>query len=202
MKCSAFLLSLFLVSLSAFAQEGLSAFHGNLEYPLDEGEITETDSVKPHSIRTALLLSAGIPGAGQIYNHIAMPKGKKKAYWKVPLIYAGLGASTYFLVSNQAQVSSLRNEYRFMESNDGAHSDNSKWVDYDQSGVLLLHDQYQTFRDLSILAVGLVYLLQLTDAGVEAHFVNFDISHDLSFHLDPVLFNSRSPGLSLSLKFR
>jgi len=202
MKCTAFLLSFFLVSLSAFAQEGISAFHGNLEHPIDDGEIEETDSVKPHSIRTALLLSAGLPGAGQIYNHIAMPKGKKKAYWKVPLIYAGLGASTYFLVSNQSNVSSLRKEYRFMESNDGAHSDGSKWVDYDQSGVLLLHDQYQTFRDISILAVALVYILQLTDAGVEAHFVNFDVSHDLSLHLDPVLFNTRSPGLSLSLKFR
>lgn len=202
MKCTAFLLSLFLVSLSAFAQEGFSSFHGRQELPLDEEEPEVIDSVKPHSIRTAILLSAGLPGAGQIYNHLAMPKGKKKAAWKVPLIYVGLGASTYFLISNQSNVSSLRDEYRFMEANGGAHSDGSEWIDYDQSGVLLLHDQYQTFRDISILAVGLVYVLQLADAGVEAHFVNFDISRDLSFHIDPVLLNPRSPGLSLSLKFR
>lgn len=105
------------------------------------------DSIRPHSIRTAILLSAALPGAGQVYNHIAMPKGKKKAYWKVPLIYAGLGATTYLLVSNQSNVSSLRTEYTYMENNGGEHSDGSEWIGYDQSGILELHSQYQTWRD-------------------------------------------------------
>ena len=43
------------------------------------------DTVKTHSWKKAILFSAVVPGSGQIYNHIAMPKGKKKAYWKVPL---------------------------------------------------------------------------------------------------------------------
>ena len=49
-----------------------------------------------HSVRKASILSACVPGAGQVFNHLAMPKGKKKAFWKVPLIYAGLGVTTYF----------------------------------------------------------------------------------------------------------
>ena len=62
------------------------------------------DSVKTHSWKRACLFSAVVPGSGQIYNHIAMPKGKKKAYWKVPLIYAGLGATTYFVVKNNMLI--------------------------------------------------------------------------------------------------
>ena len=67
----------------------------------------KTDSVKVHSAKKASILSAIIPGAGQIYNHLAMPKGSKKAYWKVPLIYAGLGLTTYYLIQNQAIQSDL-----------------------------------------------------------------------------------------------
>src|SRR5690554_7616653 len=47
-----------------------------------------------HSPKKAALLSL-VPGGGQIYNHLAMPKGKKKAFWKIPIIYAGLGATGY-----------------------------------------------------------------------------------------------------------
>jgi hypothetical protein len=194
MKIVLFLLCFISISSALNAQQDVS---------LDSlSNLEKKDSIRPHSVRTALLLSAGLPGAGQVYNHIAMPKGKKKAYWKVPLIYAGLGATTYLLITNQRNVSSLRAEYTYMENNFGAHSDGSEWIGYDQSGVLELHSQYQTWRDLSIVAVGLVYLLQVADAGVEAHFVNFDVSHDLSLRLDPTILNGRTPGLALSLKFR
>ena len=63
-------------------------------------DTTMIDSSKVHSVRKATIYSAVLPGLGQIYNHRAMPKGSKKAYWKVPLIYSGLGASGYFLVFN------------------------------------------------------------------------------------------------------
>ena len=69
------------------------------------------DTLKIHSPKKAIIYSAIIPGAGQVYNHIAMPKGKKKAFWKVPIIYAGLGATGYFLINNQQAQRSLRTEY-------------------------------------------------------------------------------------------
>lgn len=157
------------------------------------------DSIKPHSIRTAILLSAGIPGAGQIYNHIAMPKGKRKAYWKVPLIYAGLGASTYFLISNQMEQKALKTEYQLRL--DGLNGD-PQYSSYDDQGVLQLYEQRLRWRDLSILGVALVYLLQVTDAGVEAHFVNFDVSPDLTLSVSPKMVNFNTVGVGLTLKFK
>ena len=167
---------------------------------LSANDSTSVDSTKLHSVRKAVILSAVVPGAGQIYNHIAMPKGKKKAFWKVPLIYAGLGTAGYFLVTNQQQQLSLRNEYDHRQEN-GFPSD-PNWIAYDDYGVLTLYNQYLNWRDLSILAVGAVYLLQLADAGVEAHFVNFDVSEDLTLRVEPRLLQASAPGIGISLNFR
>ncbi|MEJ6617018.1 MAG: DUF5683 domain-containing protein [Crocinitomicaceae bacterium] len=157
------------------------------------------DSVKHHSIRTALILSAALPGAGQVYNHIAMPKGQRKAYWKVPLIYSGLATTTYFLISNQQAQSALKIEYKLRL--DDLPGD-PKWSSYDDQGVLTLYEQHSRWRDLSIVGVALVYLLQLADAGVEAHFVTFDVSPDLTLSVDPVVLNQRSVGVGLTLRIK
>lgn len=165
-----------------------------------DNETTESDTVKQHSVKKAVLLSI-VPGGGQIYNHMAMPKGRKKAYWKVPLIYAGLGASGYFLVSNQIEKNRLKEEYSYRQDNGGLPL-YDQWKNIDDQGVLTLYNQYLNWRDLSILAVGAVYVIQLVDAGVEAHFVNFDVSEDLSLSVNPSFVGGYNPGISLSLNFR
>ncbi|NRA12988.1 MAG: hypothetical protein HRT57_13625 [Crocinitomicaceae bacterium] len=151
-----------------------------------------------HSVKKAVILSAVIPGTGQIYNHIAMPKGKKKAFWKVPLIYAGLGASTYFLIYNQTEQKNYKEEYTLRQ--DSIVSPN--YAQFTDAGILNLYNQHLDWRDLSILAVAAVYFIQLIDAGVEAHFVSFDISEDLSLKLEPTLLNYRAAGLKMSFNFR
>jgi hypothetical protein len=149
-----------------------------------------------HSPKKAVIFSAVLPGAGQVYNHLAMPKGKKKAFWKVPLIYGGLAATGYFLVQNQSIQKELKQEYT-NRMNGGVPD--VRWEQFDDDGILTLFRQYQTQRDLSILGVGLVYVLQVVDAGVEAHFVDFDISEDLSIQLRPTILSTRTVGLSLKL---
>ncbi len=52
------------------------------------------------------------------------------------------------------------------------------------------------------LAVGAVYILQLTDAGVEAHFVSFDVSEDLTIKIEPRLLQARTPGVGVRVNFR
>lgn len=195
---------LLFISFSSIAQEGSvpswnSLTDNTLQFDTDQKRQT-TDSVKPHSVLTATLLSAGIPGAGQIYNHIAMPKGKKKAFWKVPLIYAGLTTTTYFLVTNNRTKNELKTEYQTRLDN--CADPNSDWAQYDDGAVLELYDQYLTWRDLSIMGLGLVYFIQVVDAGVEAHFVSFDVSEDLSLGLDPVMLDRRTAGLMFTLNFR
>ena len=57
---------------------------------------------KPHSAKKASTLSAILPGAGQVYN---------KQAWKIPIIYAGAGAVTYFAVTNYKNAIKFKNEY-------------------------------------------------------------------------------------------
>jgi hypothetical protein len=162
-----------------------------------------TDTIKPHSVRKAVILSAVVPGAGQIYNHRAMPKGQKKAFWKLPLIYASLGVSTYFLIRNQNEQKKFRREYsnrQYLSYNDGDEFPGLEV--YDDAGILTIYNQYLDWRDLSILAVAAFYVLQVADAGVEAHFVSFDISEDLSMTVQPTLMTGFTPGVGIRLNFR
>lgn len=151
-----------------------------------------------HSPTKAAIFSAILPGAGQIYNHLAMPRGHKKAFWKVPLIYAGLGLTAYFAFSSQQQVKSIETEY---DHRNNGGTLNPTWGQYDASGLITLHDKYAKRRDLSILTLGIVYLLQVVDASIEAHFVNFDISENLSMNIEPTYFGNQSLGLRLNLHF-
>ncbi len=179
---------------SKFDHINLNQFFFNIKHK----EI-EVNLEKKHSTKKAVILSAILPGSGQIYNHLAMPKGNKKGFWKVPLIYTGLGVSSYFLITNQITQKSLKNEYIARQNGDLG---NIEWADLQNNDqVLTLYNQYLSWRDLSIVAISLVYILQLTDAGVEAHFVNFDISKDLSISINPTILNYQNPGLQLSINF-
>jgi hypothetical protein len=110
-----------------------------------------------------------------------------------------LGTTGYFLIKNQLLQKSLKTEYTNRQEGNALNPD---WADYDDFGVLTLYNQHLDRRDLSILAVGAIYLLQIADAGVEAHFVRFDISKDLTLNVRPTVLYNRNPGLLLSLNFR
>jgi hypothetical protein len=175
----------------------LFLFLTNLSFSQTDSTSIEKDTL--HSVRKATILSAVLPGAGQIYNHFAQPKGKKKAFWKVPLIYGALGFAGYSIIANHSDVLSLRKEYRYREANSGSMSD---WLNYNDQGILLLEQQKASQRDYSILGFVLVYALQVADAAVEAHFVSFDISEDLSLSIKPWTYRTSHTGLSLSFNFR
>ena len=95
----------------------------------------------------------------------------------------------------------MRKEYRDREENGGI-AVNEDWSAYDSQGLLTLENQNAGFRDFSILGLVLIYGLQVADAAVEAHFVSFDVSEDLSFRIKPWSYQSSHVGLSLSLNFR
>ena len=62
----------------------------------------KSESPKIHSAHKASVLSTIIPGAGQVYN---------KKYWKVPIIYASLATSIYFINENQNKYTTYKNAY-------------------------------------------------------------------------------------------
>ncbi len=176
----------------------ISSVHGQK----DEIEIDTTVVVPDtaHSPRKAALYSAILPGAGQVYNHLAKPKGKRNAFWKVPIIYGGLGATAFFAIKNHQLTQTFKEEYTYRVTNGSSNLE--EYSGYDDQGILTLYEQSQRSRDLMIFAFIAVYGLNVLDAHVEAHFIDFDVSKDLSLSVRPVMHDFSTPGLSLSLNFR
>lgn len=156
------------------------------------------DSFPEH--KKVMLYSAVLPGAGQVYNSIHRENGPKHAFWKVPLIYAGLGATGYFLTKNQQTQKSLRQEYQ--NRMDNVPNLNPTWAMYDDQAVLSLYQSYLNKRDMSILGFAAVYFIQIAEAGVEAHFLHFDVSEKLTLQASPSLIGPTSVGIHIKLQFR
>lgn len=145
-----------------------------------KGKVTRvhtTDSVlqKKHSPKIATSLSAVLPGAGQIYN---------KRWWKVPIIYAGLGASSYCIYHYATKMKTYRTEYRYRMQGETSML-NPDMSYYSDENVLSLKKKYQRSMELAIAATAIIYTLNIVDAAVDAHLFYFDISNDLSLQFAP-----------------
>jgi hypothetical protein len=146
------------------------------------------------SARKATIMSACLPGLGQIYN---------KKYWKAPVIYAALGGLGYWGVTNQIKYKYYSTNLK-ADNDDDPNTVNATLYSSDQ--LITQKKYYQKYRDISIMLGALVYLVNIIDANVDAHLRTFDVSDDLSLQLNPYsnldYNNKLQAGLSLKLKFK
>ncbi|MBL7963448.1 MAG: hypothetical protein JNM31_06350 [Flavobacteriales bacterium] len=143
-----------------------------------------------HSPKRAAIYSALLPGAGQVYN---------RKYWKVPIVWGGLGLSYYFIRENSSQYQRYRDAYIAVSDNDPNTTDEFNGQ-YSASSLFETAETYRRWRDLSYIAIGLVYALNVMDATVDAHFVRFDVGSDLSLKLGPSLPLASRGTLGLSVR--
>ena len=167
---------------------------------------------KPMTLMTKGMLWSLIPGGGQIYlsKYSNRPKwiGRNPWVWKLPIIYGGLGVATYFIVENQKQQKFYKNTYLTRDADGTGNVDipsvgeGFETVNLDGDALVTLQSQYQNWRDLSIFIFIGVYLLNIVDAGVQAHFARFDVSPNLSLTIEPAMpsFNSFGAGIKLNFK--
>lgn len=129
--------------------------------------------VKPHSPKRATLYSMVLPGLGQAYN---------RKYWKIPVIYAGIGGLLYMGIQNANEYHKWHEAYLYKVNQD-TYPINNELVDkYDATQLKSQSDYYRRNMELTYIFGSLLYILNLVDATVDAHLFNYDISDDLSFH--------------------
>lgn len=180
-----------------------------------QNSMLKNDSAYFHNRKKAAILSAIIPGSGQIYNEIGYRKvqnKKHRAWWKAPLIYGGLGTCAYYFYTNNQNANLLKQEYQFREANDGQvldqrlinYSSQSELISGYSSGDITVpgFDLYAKRRDLFVLAFVGVWGINVVESFVDAHFVTFDVSEDLSLSWHPRFYDYKTPGLSLTLNFQ
>jgi hypothetical protein len=153
---------------------------------------TDTLRKTTHSITRAAVSSAILPGLGQAYN---------RKYWKIPIVYAGFGVLSYFIVTNTKEFRIYREAYVYTANGDTNPIDNPYVGRYNLSQLEQAMTYYGRNRDLSWIITGLWYVLNILDAYVDANLWDYDISEDLSLHWEPsVAIRPQQPGFTSGVR--
>lgn len=153
---------------------------------------------KQHSPKKATLMSLCLPGLGQIYN---------KKYWKVPILYVGFGVLSYFIITNANYYTIYKTAYIQSFNGDSTGSQSDIVRKYPASSILSAREYYRRNLEISVILTAVLYILNITDAAVDANLFTYDIKKDLSFKVEPTLIppaplsRSYTSGIRLCLKF-
>lgn len=175
-----------LLILSIFALQCLKAQDTLLMSPREDTLILKQDLPAPvkvqnienrHSPKTATLLAL-IPSAGQAYN---------RKYWKMPIVYAGFGVTTYFAITNGNDYRLYRDayDYKMEVKTDVSEKAKKEAARYTADNLITLRDYYRGNMELSWILTAAWYIVQIIDANVDAHFFYYDISDELTLHIEP-----------------
>ncbi len=146
---------------------------------------TDSAKVHKHSPTTAMLLSI-IPGGGQIYN---------RKYWKLPIVYGTIGASSYFIYRFANRMVMYRNEYIYRHTEGCESLVNPQLADQNDENIIQLKNNNRRNMEIAIGVTAILYALNIVDAMVDAHFYDFDISDALSLRIAPQIL---APNMSLN----
>ena len=158
--------------------------------------------------KRALWLSALCPGLGQIYN---------RRYWKLPIVAGAFLGMSYGTLWNNRMLQDYTRAYRDAMDNDPntrsymdfypptvQESDLDKnWL---TSTLKNRKDYYRRYRDICIIGLAAVYVLNVIDAYVDASMMHFDVTPDLSMRWGPTVIDNSittlpSVGLGCALSF-
>lgn len=134
--------------------------------------------IKRHSPKKAALLSAALPGAGQVYN---------KKYWKPPIVYAGLAGLGTWVGINVKNLRGYTDAYKLEIDGDPNTTGSYKGI----TGATPLNvkrDDAKRSLDISIILLSVFYSLNIVDAAVDAHLFDYSITDDLSVYIEPDIF--------------
>jgi hypothetical protein len=154
----------------------------------------EIDPLRPSK---AAFYSAILPGLGQAYN---------KKYWKIPLVWGGIGTGVYFYIRNDKQFDRYRDAYKRRLAgfkDDEFYGDGITPIISDD-GLIRAQDQFRRNKEVSLLITLGLYALNIIDANVDAHLLQFNVDENLS--LSPhyqynQMENTSDLGLTVNFKF-
>ena len=171
-----------------------------LSFSVQGQEVIKVDT--NHTAKKATVRAAILPGLGHIYNQkYKVHPQKNNLWWKLPIVYGGMGFTAYLIHFNRTEFWFYKNERLMRLDPDYAATTTNPVSD---SQLETLQEQHRLWRDYSIIGLGALYVLQMIDAKVEAHLMHFDVSDDLSLSFIPKfqIANQNSLGLGLVFSFK
>jgi len=194
------------------ARDTATVFGEKRFFPIKSGkQVKDSLYLKPFrpDPMKVVWMAAIIPGYGQIMN---------RKYWKLPIVYGGFLGCAYAISWNSVTYQTYTNAYRDIIDTDpttnsylqiipkGRTIDNYGGITGLTSTLKTKQDSYRRYRDLSIIVAVGFYALTIIDAYVDAELYDFDISPDLSMHIQPTLLKDnygvpKTLGMQCSIKF-
>jgi hypothetical protein len=145
--------------------------------------------------RKALFYAAILPGAGQVYN---------KKYWKIPIVYGGLGGLIVIVKYWNNQQVKFTNQLFNAINNPTAFAypglspiRNSEVI----PKLRTIVDQARRQRDYFAIITGFFYILQMVDAHVDAHLKEFDLNPKLHVRIEPSMSPAQGIGMGINVRF-
>lgn len=146
--------------------------------------------VNPLAPSKAAFYSAILPGLGQAYN---------KKYWKIPIVYAVIGTGVYSYIWNNKKYRLYRDAYKLRLA---GKEDDFQFLD--DSRLIQGQKFYQKNRDLSAIITVALYILNIVEANVNAHLLQFNVNDKLTFRPEiqqNELTNKQNLGIAFAYKF-
>lgn len=152
----------------------------------------------PLSPAKAAFYSAILPGLGQLYN---------KKYWKAPVVWGAMGTSIYFYLDNNKEYDRYRTAFKQREA---GLKDEFTLIDTEgnttllisRNGLISAQKTLKSNRDLSLLTTLVFYILQIVEASVNAHLLQFNTNDNLSFSPTIISNSNRFEIPKVGLKFK
>ena len=178
--------------------EGVEVIMDSTATPLGKVRVFNPDPQR------ALWMSALCPGLGQIYN---------RRYWKLPIVVGAFVGLSYGATWNNRMYKDYSKGYRDVMDDD---PDTRSYMDFfpptvresdlDKAWLEKVmknkRDYYRRYREICVISMVGVYLINIVDAYIDASMAHFDISPDLSLDvaptaIDPGVTGGRLPSLGV-----
>ena len=180
MKSNFLLIVIFisLISFSIQAQDKEEALEKKDELKVEANQEVR-DPIDPLAPSRAAFYSAILPGLGQAYN---------KKYWKIPIVYAALGTGIYFYIDNTNEYKRYRDAYKSRLA--GFDTDEFWGVDVNgdplptaqisDDALIRAQRSLSRNREVSLLVTIGIYALNIIDANVDAHLLQYNVDENLA----------------------
>lgn len=183
---------LFFLSIVSFSQVENDSISKTLPNELVAAEKVVRKPLDALAPSRAAFYSAILPGLGQAYN---------KKYWKVPIAVGGIAAGIYFYQRNDKEYNRYRDAYKRRLA---GFEDDEFFDRVTDGGLISAQKTLKQNKELSLLITIGIYALNIIDANVDAHLLQYNMDENLA--LTPHFQynekeNSTDLGLTLNFKF-
>jgi len=189
------------MTMSKYTQTDFDFFSDSSEptiYPTEMMKVYPLDTMFiRHSPAKAAIMSAVMPGLGQVYN---------RKYWKIPIVYVAIGISVERFITYQNKYNQYRRAYIDLKDND-PYTNYHLTLGFEpqEQSITKAKETLRTWRDWSIVAMVATYALNIIDANVDAHLIDFSLEDNISLNILPCFFendmNYKKFGLTLRFTF-